>query len=361
MSTINQTRSITTVKSIIYSQHGDPKDVIKIHTYTLNEPKNDEIILKTLAFPINPSDINQLEGVYPSKPEKTLKYGTNEPSAIAGNEGVFEIYQIGPNVSKNFKIGDRVIPLGANFGTWTSHNIALEKDLIKLPSDLSIVKSATISVNPITAYQLVNNYGLIKGDWLIQNAGTSAVSQLVSQIANVKGINVISVIRDRDNFDEIAQKLIDQGAKKVISETENSNRDISKEISSLTNGKLKLALNSVGGKSSSNISRKLVENSTIITYGGMSKQPVTLPTSLFIFKNLKSIGYWVTEITKKDPSSKIHAIKELIKLYQNNQLKELEVVENIWKFDEFNDEEIKKLVEIALDNVSKGKQLIKIV
>lgn len=348
----------TLAKSIIYSEHGDPTKVIKIHSYSIEDPKNDEIILKTLGFPINPSDINQLEGVYPSKPEKTLQYGTNEPSAIAGNEGLFEIVKVGLNV-KDLKIGDHVIPLHANFGTWTSHNKSIESQLIRLPKDISLVSKATISVNPTTAYQLVNNYGLNKGDWLIQNAGTSAVSQLVSQIAKAKGINVISVIRDRPNFEEVATKLINQGATKVITEEQNGDRDVGKEIANLTQGKMKIALNSVSGKSSSNIARKLAPNSTMITYGGMSKQPVTLPTSLFIFKNLKCIGYWVTANTKDDPESKIETIDEIVKLYQNNELEELKVVETTLNFDK-SDEEIIEIISNGIKNGSQGKQFIKI-
>src|SRR5687768_10746824 len=32
----------------------------------------------------------------------------------------------------------------------------------------------------------------------------------------------------------------------------------------------------------------------MVTYGGMSKEPVILPTSAFIFKNLICHGFWMT-------------------------------------------------------------------
>ncbi|CEP23922.1 unnamed protein product [Cyberlindnera jadinii] len=354
------TRSITTAKSIIYSSHGAPQDVIRVHTFTIPDAEGDSVVLKSLGFPINPSDINQLEGVYPSKPEKTTKYGTEEPAAIAGNEGLFEIVQVGPNV-KELSVGDHVIPLFSNFGTWTSHNVAQEKDLVKLPKSLSVVAGATISVNPATAYQLVSNYGLEKGDWLIQNAGTSGVSQMVAQIAKSKGINVLSVIRDRNDFDQVKAKLEAQGATKVISETENGDRAVGAEIKKLTGGKIKIALNSVGGVSSSNIARKLAPNATMFTYGGMSKKPVSIPTSLFIFKNLTCKGYWVTENTKKDPQSKIETTEELVKLYQSGQLKELDVNEHTWKLDEFSDDQILELLKGVVENAYNGKQFIRIV
>lgn len=32
----------------------------------------------------------------------------------------------------------------------------------------------------------------------------------------------------------------------------------------------------------------------MVTYGGMSMKPVTIPTSLFIFKDLRSRGFWLS-------------------------------------------------------------------
>lgn len=353
-------RSITTAKAIVYASHGTPQDVIKVHTFTIPDAENDSVVLKSLGFPINPSDINQLEGVYPSKPEKTMQYGTEEPSAIAGNEGLFEIVQVGPDV-KGLSVGDHVVPLFSNAGTWTSHNVLQEKDLVKLPKSLSVVAGATISVNPATAYQLVCNYGLKKGDWLIQNAGTSGVSQMVAQIGKAKGINVLSVIRDRPNFEEVRAKLEAQGAARVISESENADKAFGAEIKKLTGGNIKIALNSVGGSSSSNIARKLAPDSTMFTYGGMSKKPVSLPTSLFIFKNLTCRGYWVTENTKRDPQSKIDTTNELVKLYESGELEELDVNTHEWKLDEFSDEQILELMRGVVENAYNGKQFVKLV
>lgn len=353
-------RFLTSAKSVIYSSYGEPSEVIRVHSYTIPDAVEKQVVVKCLGFPINPSDINQLEGVYPSRPEFSLKYQTgDEPSAIAGNEGLFEVVEVGPEVSK-FKKGDRVVTIHSNFGTWTSHNVANEEDLIFIPNDLTVEQGGTISVNPCTAYQLVNNYGVEAGDWIIQNAGTSAVSQLVAQIAKAKGINVISVIRDRPNLQETVDKLTKLGATKVLTEDENADRSIAGEIKKLTNGKLKLALNSVGGKSGSNIARKLANDATFITYGGMSKQPVTLPTSLFIFKNLKSIGYWVTANAKKDPQNKVDTVEAIIDLYQQKKLVNFSVTKKVWKFDEMSNEQVLELVKAAIRDSSKGKQFISI-
>ena len=40
------------------------------------------------------------------------------------------------------------------------------------------------------------------------------------------------------------------------------------------------------------MTRFLGEGAHLVSYGAMSKQPLSLPTSAFIFKNLKAHGYW---------------------------------------------------------------------
>lgn len=53
-----------------------------------------------------------------------------------------------------------------------------------------------------------------------------------------------------------------------------------------------LLLNCVGGSATTNMLRHLDSNAHLVTYGGMSKRPVSLPTSAFIFRNLHAHGFW---------------------------------------------------------------------
>lgn len=55
-----------------------------------------------------------------------------------------------------------------------------------------------------------------------------------------------------------------------------------------------LALNCVGGKSALTLLRNLRNDGVMVTYGGMSREPVNVPTSAFIFKNISLRGFWMT-------------------------------------------------------------------
>jgi trans-2-enoyl-CoA reductase len=67
---------------------------------------------------------------------------------------------------------------------------------------------------------------------------------------------------------------------------------------------VRLGLNCIGGKETSLMASLLGHNAHLVSYGAMSKQPLSLPTSLFIFKNLTSHGFWqsrwYTERTRQD-------------------------------------------------------------
>jgi len=56
-----------------------------------------------------------------------------------------------------------------------------------------------------------------------------------------------------------------------------------------------LALNCVGGRSATDLARTLADGGKLVTIGGMSKKPVQIPTSLFIFKNISLHGFWLTK------------------------------------------------------------------
>ncbi|KAK7261412.1 hypothetical protein RIF29_27722 [Crotalaria pallida] len=93
-------------KTIIYSTHGEPDAVTKLVEVPGVEVKENEVCVKMLAAPINPSDINRIQGVYPVRPQ---------PPAVSGCEGVGQVYSVGQAVT-TLSPGDWVIPYPPSFG-----------------------------------------------------------------------------------------------------------------------------------------------------------------------------------------------------------------------------------------------------
>jgi NADPH:quinone reductase-like Zn-dependent oxidoreductase len=67
------------------------------------------VLVEMLASPVNPSDLNQIEGVYPVQPPLP---------AVAGNEGVGRVAATGAGVT-GVAVGDWVTPAHAGSGTFT--------------------------------------------------------------------------------------------------------------------------------------------------------------------------------------------------------------------------------------------------
>lgn len=177
-------------------------------------------------------------------------------------------------------------------GTWRSHAIYQEDELMKVPSGIPLSEAATLTVNPCTAYRMLKDFVKLKpGDTVIQNGANSACGQNVIQLCKAWGINSVGIVRDRPELTELTKYLKNLGATEILTEEQCRSTRIFKER------KLpapKLALNCVGGKNALEMSKHLTQKGIMVTYGGMSREPVIVPTSALIFKDHEFKGFWMT-------------------------------------------------------------------
>ncbi|ODV94126.1 hypothetical protein PACTADRAFT_51008 [Pachysolen tannophilus NRRL Y-2460] len=351
---------MVTSRAIIYSNYGDPLSEIKVHQYTISDPVDDEVLLQSVAAPINPSDLIQIAGIYPSRPPMDTSLGTKEPSAVAGNEGLFKIIKVGSKV-KDFKIGDWCIPLHVNTGTWRTYSKTAEDQLIKIPKNyVSMAQATTVSVNGCTALQLLTTLTDVKpGEWVIQNGSNSVVGKFVIQIAKKMGIKTLNVVRNRPNIEELKKKLYDLGATKVITEDENTSPEFESTIKEWTKGSIiKLGLNCIGGDSATGVVSKVSPEGVFVTYGAMILGPVKIPIHKLTFENVKCVGYWVTENAKKDINGKIKSVHEALKLMHDGVIGDIDVEEKVVHLDNLTDEEFLQIYKNAFTDSKKLKQLV---
>lgn len=80
-----------------------------------------KVLLKMIVAPVNPADINIIQGVYPIKPPLPM---------TGGFEGIGDVVAVGSRVT-NLVPGDRVVSDGA-MGTWCTAGIFDSEQLIKV-------------------------------------------------------------------------------------------------------------------------------------------------------------------------------------------------------------------------------------
>ncbi|EZA61544.1 hypothetical protein DMN91_003781 [Ooceraea biroi] len=297
-------------KSLLYKEYGEPVDVLQITTQTIEQPASDQVSVKWLLAPINPADINTIQGKYPSRPALP---------AVPGNEGVGEVVAVGSGV-RNLGVGDKVLPNGPNFGTWRTRANYESKDVMRIPNDIGLVEASMMNVNPCTAYRMLKDFVPLKsGDTVIQNGGNSAVGQLVIQLCKIWNYKSVSVVRDRPNIQELKDQLMSLGADEVLTEEEVRKTQLfkSKKLPAP-----KLALNCICGQSAVEIMRHLGHGGVVVTYGGMSREPLTVPASALIFKDISLKGFWMTAWTKLNTESQERAkmFEDLAAFFRNKTL-----------------------------------------
>src|SRR5256885_17148748 len=126
------------ISAAVYETHGNPVDVLKIETQPGPTPASDEAVVQMRAAPINPADLNQIEGKYP------VRFPL---PATPGFEGAGVVVDTGANAS--------VIPAGAlvilphDLGTWREAVAVKASELIAVPAGIEPVHAAMLKINPM--------------------------------------------------------------------------------------------------------------------------------------------------------------------------------------------------------------------
>ncbi|KJA15563.1 hypothetical protein HYPSUDRAFT_148958 [Hypholoma sublateritium FD-334 SS-4] len=322
-------------RAVVYAVNGDPATVLRVRSVpALPPPPAGTLNLQVLLAPINPADLNVVEGVYPSKPraDDAVHLPTHSVSDpldtgtvwVGGNEGVARVSAVGPGVS-GLGVGDWVILTRPQAGTWAAERAVAAADVARVPDAeaLTEAQAATLTVNPPTAYNMLSEFiDLAPGDWVVQNGANSAVGQAVIQIAKARGLNTLNLVRHRPEIDELKQRLHALGATQVLTYDELADKSVRDKIKAWTGSKaIRLGLNCVGGKDTALMARLLGADAHLVSYGAMAKQPLSLPTSLFIFKNLKSHGFWQTRwYSMKSAEERAQLMQTLVNLIKENKL-----------------------------------------
>ncbi|CAA7038201.1 unnamed protein product [Microthlaspi erraticum] len=302
-SAAHRVRSLSTVmsppsKAIVYEQHGSPDSVTRVVDLPPVEVRDNDVCVKMIAAPINPSDINRIEGVYPVRPPVP---------AVGGYEGVGEVYAVGSRVN-GLSPGDWVIPSPPSSGTWQTYVVKEESVWHKIDKTCPMEYAATITVNPLTALRMLEDFVVLNsGDSVVQNGATSIVGQCVIQLAKLRGISTINLIRDRAGSDEAKESLKALGADEVFSESQLNVKNVKSLLGNLPEPSL--GFNCVGGSAASLVLKFLRDGGTMVTYGGMSKKPITVSTTSFIFKDLALRGFWLQNWLSM---SKVKECREMI-------------------------------------------------
>lgn len=273
------------MQTIQFSEFGDPIAVAEVcDVADPGQPGSEEVLVETLASPIDPADIFILQGQYGRLPKLP---------AVPGIEGVGRVIQVGEGV-KHLASGDQVM-LPA-YGNWCEQRRIAETELLKLPPHGDPKQLSMLRVNPPTAYLLVHEIAALNsGDWLIQNAANSAVGRYIIQLAGLAGIRTVNLVRR----EELRAELSDIGADAVLMDSE---PDLPARIREITGGALPAyGIDAVGGDGTLLLAGCLAAGGVIVNYGVMSGKACKLSAEQLIFRDIRLSGFWLARWFEKNP------------------------------------------------------------
>lgn len=306
-------------KAIRYHAYGKPEEVLGLEEIAVPVPQGGEVRVRLLAAAINPSDRGMIGGSYGK---------LRELPAVAGREGVGVIDQVGPEV-QGLAEGE-MVRFPAEGGVWCEYACAPAETVSVVREDVPVEQAAISFINPPSAYCLLKHVvNLEPGDWIVQNAGNSAVGLSVIQMAKSFGLKTISQVRRED----LVAPLKDLGADHVVIEGSGWH----KQVSELTEGgPLRLALNSVGGASAIDQIKALSTGGTQVTFGGMVGDLVRFPTRFLIFNDVRLAGFWWDQWASREGADAVQGVMdEVHKMMADGTLRL--PIEQSYAFDQYHE------------------------
>jgi len=203
-------RTVCTMPKIVrFHQVGGP-EVLKLEELPAPKPQKDEVLIKVDAIGLNRAEAIFRSGQYLEQPEL--------PSGL-GYEASGTVEQVGPGVT-GLEPGDRVSSIPSfsmrTYGTYGEVALLPVHAVAKYPENLSPVEGASIWMQYMTAYGLIEFGKMQQGNYVLITAAASSVGLAAIQLANAVGAIPIATTRnkgkekslqDRSNPDRLRSEI----------------------------------------------------------------------------------------------------------------------------------------------------------
>jgi NADPH:quinone reductase-like Zn-dependent oxidoreductase len=202
---------------------------VSLATVPVPEPKDDEIVVRVEATPINPSDLGLLFG--PADMSAAKASGTRESPVITarvpetvlkglvarldesmpvGNEGAGVVVKAGASEGAQALLGKTVSIIGG--AMYAQYRVVRARDAMALPAGTTAADGASWFVNPLTALGMTETMRREGHKALVHTAAASNLGQMLNKICLKDGIGLVNIVRSREQAD-ILHKI---GAKHVV-------------------------------------------------------------------------------------------------------------------------------------------------
>ena len=286
------------MRAVVYFKHGKPEEVLQtVEVEELERPGRDEVLIRVLLRPVHHGDLLGVAGRY--QPGSVVPEG----GVRVGFEGYGIVEQAGDGV--DLKPGRRVAFFPGR-GAWSEKALVSAEYVTEIPDDVSDEAAAQLHVNPLTAALLlraVETSGAKPGrDAIILTAAGSAVARLAIGLLLDRGFDVVGVVRREAGVNELNVVFPDLP---VVSTDKPGWQE---KVDAAADGHpIAVVLDPVGGETASAAAGLLTQGGSVVSYGDLSGQPISVPALYFSTRDIRisgvTIGRWSNlpaEVRKAD-------------------------------------------------------------
>jgi NADPH:quinone reductase len=188
---------------------------VSLATVPTPEPKDDEIVVRVEATPINPSDLGLLFGaadmsaakasgtgespvITARVPEAALKgmAARLDESMPVGNEGAGVVVKTGSSDAAKALLGKTVSIIGG--AMYAQYRVVRAKDAMALPAGTTAADGASWFVNPLTALGMTETMRREGHKALVHTAAASNLGQMLNKICLKDGIGLVNIVRSQE-------------------------------------------------------------------------------------------------------------------------------------------------------------------
>mmetsp|Transcript_19925 Transcript_19925/g.55983 ORF Transcript_19925/g.55983 Transcript_19925/m.55983 type:complete len:357 (-) Transcript_19925:29-1099(-) len=295
-------------RALVFEHHGRPSQTLRLVTeHSVGEPGKNEALIRMVAAPVSETDLDSVLGAGPQDRAAFPRVG--------GSEGVGVVEKVGSGCS--LAVGDHVVPTVSGLGTWRNRLVVSGDSVIPVDKAVPVDYAAAMGSAPCTALRLLNDFeNLQQGDVVIQTGANSQVGQTVVQLAHMRGLKTINIIRDRDAAEQAdtIERMKYYGGYLVVPESYVRTAEFRKMIADLPAPKL--ALNGTCGIAATEMARLVGRGGTMVTYGNSSRTHLQLPARVFLHNDLRLRGFnlaqWVAEHSKEEVRDMVKEVSDLV-------------------------------------------------
>jgi NADPH:quinone reductase len=294
------------MKAVLCNELGGPEN-LALGEIDPPKPGPEEVRVRVRAAGLNFADTLQIAGKYQSK---------LPPPFVPGMEVAGEILEIGSEVKRPLRIGQRVMAFMRGGGAFAEEACVHGDWLVPVPDEMDDVTAAGFPTVYGTSNFALKHRGQLKaGETLVVLGAAGGVGLTAVEIGKQMGAQVIAAA----GGPEKCQVTLDHGADFAIDYKTESIRDKVREITDGVGADV--VYDAVGGDAFDSAIRAVNWEARMLIVGFAAGRIQQVPANLILVKNISVMGVVYGAQTERDPAYGASFVHDAADLFRQGKVK----------------------------------------